>query len=359
MLDADEAASFDEAMRDDPELQKAYREISCITAAIAAASSTPAPPRTGQLERLQVRLGLNAAKRTNWLGISGWAAAAALTVIGVLERRTAPETSTASESVSALPSLAAIQGPADGSRAERNDPMPNSLPNDPAADDESVSASAAHQVKTITRIETKRLIQEIEVLRGKLESAQERDQKRFQAVDGMSWPIVMRMRPPSFGGSDLPSISKDLPELTSLLGDALAGNSGAVAAAEVASDLASSELGLRTYPLIEQATRGLELSGNPSAIPIYDAARDSGTLVVANLPEKRSDESYNLWVKTEDAEKPIHVGLLPDTAAAATESFDFSLGSVAIVPREFFLTKDAVGEPSAPTDANTVLQGPQ
>jgi uncharacterized membrane protein len=77
MLDSDEAAGFDEAMRQDPELRESFREMNVLCAAIAAASVTPLPPRAGQFERLQARLGLPSTKSVNWLGISGWAAAAA------------------------------------------------------------------------------------------------------------------------------------------------------------------------------------------------------------------------------------------------------------------------------------------
>jgi GrpB-like predicted nucleotidyltransferase (UPF0157 family) len=38
MLDADEASGFDDALRHDPELRDAYREMNSLSAAIAAAS---------------------------------------------------------------------------------------------------------------------------------------------------------------------------------------------------------------------------------------------------------------------------------------------------------------------------------
>ena len=44
MLDADEAAAFDEAMRHDPVLQSAYFEMDRLSAAIATPSPLPSSP---------------------------------------------------------------------------------------------------------------------------------------------------------------------------------------------------------------------------------------------------------------------------------------------------------------------------
>jgi hypothetical protein len=105
---------------------------------------------------------------------------------------------------------------------------------------------------------------------------------------------------------------------------------------------------------IEQTTA----SPLPTAVPIYDAARDAGTLVVNNLPKTNEGETYNLWVTTGQGAEPIYVGSLPASNSRGTDSFDFSLGSTAILPSGFLLTKDLKDKPSAPTTANTVLQGP-
>ena len=101
------------------------------------------------------------------------------------------------------------------------------------------------------------------------------------------------------------------------------------------------------------------VEATPSAIPIYDSARDSGTLVVSNLQPASGGEAYNLWVTIEDGKKPIHVGRLPEAMARGADSFDFSLGSTAIVPTGFYLTRDPRGKSTAPSGANTVLQGPR
>jgi len=97
---------------------------------------------------------------------------------------------------------------------------------------------------------------------------------------------------------------------------------------------------------------------HPSAVPIYDAARDSGTLVVSNLPPAEAGAVYNLWVTGDSGGQPSYVGSLPQRSASGGDSFDFSLGSTSVLPTGFLLTKDPAGTPATPSQANTVLEGP-
>ncbi|RPJ32941.1 MAG: hypothetical protein EHM17_11960, partial [Verrucomicrobiaceae bacterium] len=99
-------------------------------------------------------------------------------------------------------------------------------------------------------------------------------------------------------------------------------------------------------------------SGPPTAVPIYDAARDAGTLVVSNLPPAGEGQVYNLWVITTIGARPVYIGSLPESSAAGADSFDFSLGSSMVLPAGFLLTLDPANSPAHPTEANTVLQGP-
>jgi hypothetical protein len=343
MLDADEAAGFDAAMRHDPELRNAYREMECLSAAVAAIATVPVVPRAGQLERLHLRLGLNPSKRTNWLGISGWAAAAVLTAILLLDRdparanpgreitRIQPTKSSVAPRVVPVP-------PLESSDAEE----PNVANQTDSQATTSPVTTADLEVKAIVKVETKRLIQEIEVLRDRLEGFQERDRKRFEAVAGMAWPVVMRMRPPGAIAEihDGLALRKEEPPITTMLGDALA---GAMADPE----------SLRTFDKIPAPTE-------PSAIPIYDPARDAGTIVInGDLPAKAAGESYQLWVMTEQGGSPIYVGTLPESNTQGADIFDFSLGSTTTVPSSFVLTKGAQGNPTAPSKNNTVLEGPR
>lgn len=343
MLDADEAAGFDESMRQDPELRNAWRKMNCLSAAIAAATVTPIAPRPGQLERLQTRLGLNASRSTNWPAITGWAAAAALTLILVLDDRAQISTSrndlaatptTRGTTPAVAPSL--IEAPAGDVTAP-----PEKNVSTPPPESSRIAAAQENEIRTIAKVETKRLIQEIEVLREKLEGAQKRDQRRFEAVPGMSWPIVMTMGPPladNAKGEAVFAMVGDGPTLTNVIGDALAGNG--------------------YIPPFEPSGKSTTPTVAPSAIPIYDAARDVGTLVT-NLPRTNADEPYILWVQTENSDTPVLVGQLPASDVPGADSFDFSLGKTAVVPTGFILTKGAEGKAEPPSSSNTVLLGPR
>ena len=347
MLDADEAASFDEAMRDDPELRIAYRDMNGLSAAVAAAIVTPITPRAGQIERLQSRLELNASRRPNWLGITGWAAAAAVTVILVVDRKPTHQTASAANTPSAL----GVKQPLQTGNNDSPERLPEKHTNDSSTEPDASNSgpnaglitTQENSIKTIAMEESQRLTQEIETLRGKLEEALTRDQKRFETVPGMAWPIIMTMSPPGSARAPdaLSNLSENAPPLTSIIGDALAG-----AATTPAADSVSRSDG-------STAAQGL-----PSAIPIYDTARHTGTLVVSNLPATNPDERYNLWVNIENEGHPTLVGQLPASNTAGTEPYDFSLGSTTIIPTGFILTKDPVGKPSNPTTANTILLGP-
>ena len=346
MLDADEATGFDEAMQHDPELRAAYREMDSLATAVAVVATVPVAPRAGQLERLHARLGLNVSKHTNWLGISGWAAAAALTMVLVIEKQSSKAVTVvanpSTETRISNPKIATTTAPA----VQANEPEPDeqqTARQDDSPSDAVLITGSDIESKPIVKVETKRLIQEIEVLRDKLETIQERDRKRFEPIAGMAWPIVMRMMPPGTiadSSNDLLA-DNETPPMTAILGDAL-----------TASNMAGApHFNIRAA---EQAAP----AGKPSAIPIYDAARDTGTLVVSNLPAKLETERYNLWVKTDEGGAPVYVGRLPESNNVGTEPFDFSLGSTGIVPSGFVLTRDGQGDPVIPTAANTVLQGP-
>lgn len=345
MLDADAAAGFDEAMRRDPELKNAYREMECLTAAVAAATTRPVAPRTGQLERLHLRLGLNVSHHTNWLGISGWAAAVVLTAIlvfqhGPAHRDLTAKTPSASPTtthhqIETLPSQPQVQNPQDEpiAAAESTDDRPNSGGSDEAAPQDLAQNG---EVKTIVKVETRRLIQEIEVLRDKLEDFKERDRQRFEPVAGMAWPIVMRMTRPK---DATPLSSALLPEqedptITAMLGDAMT-------AANRVSTLTDTVM------------------AEPSAIPIYDPARQTGTLYVTNLEPTQDNEDYYLWADTKKNGKPSLLGKLPKSnTRRGGESFDFNMASTSEIPSGFTLTKDRHGVPAPPSATNTILRGP-
>lgn len=380
ILDADEAAAFDEAMRSDPELRNAYREIESISAAIATVSTTPVKPRAGQLEQLHLRLGLNTPKRTNWAAISGWGAAAVLTFfLGFNQATFHKEQTVVKTTPQTLKSLPGAITKADRARNERGKATAHdeAIP-EPIADDGALSSTQEEEVMVAETVEDKRLIQEIDVLRGQLKSLELRDKKRLEPVPGLAWPVIVRMSPPGSTPGPIASLTVpgEEPPITAILGDALGGNDALASNDQGTSDrLVSKDGRMPTGPTIVTTaglgTGGIDKGGaktaelpiaevQPSAMPIYDAARDKGTFFVSNLPATGEQESYNLWVQNEPGGKPVYVGRLPKSGFHAADSYDFSLGSVGVLPTGFILTRDPDQAASlSPSDANTVLQGPR
>ena len=318
MLAPDEATRFDDALRHDPVLRNARLEMDRLAAAIAATSAIPLDPRPGQLERLQSRVGHGPPKSaTFWLAVSGWSTAAVLAVLvillitGIIGPHAAspaarnPSTGASATSPAGGPGSNGIVRTAPGQSRPTGNPALSGI----------TRPNKETDAKSPTKVETKRLNQEIEVLRENLEKFQSRDRVLFEAVPGVAFPMVMTMNPPGLAAEDPAVFAKndERSPLATLLGDAL---TSLTATAD-------------TPP---RAADAPALPEHPTAIPIYDAARDLGSLVVSNLPPVADGESYNLWVTTQNSGHPIYVGSLPDSSAAGADSFDFTLGSTMILP---------------------------
>lgn len=351
ILDADETAGFDEAARLDPELKKAVRDIESIAATVAVVSTAPVMPRAGQLERLQMRLGIQTPKKTNWAAISGWAAAIALAGIFTISRteKSQPPIADAPSVTPPAPTVETLTLPAEQPVVITPE---RAIPNQPNFQTIVEATVVAQQIVQETT-DTRRLIQEIDVLRDQLEHYARRDQERFSPVQGMAWPIVMRMIPPDMQSDVIAAISSNEEEtpLTTVLGDTMLNNG------QLTDEIAARAV-LDKEP--EQSMGGATLPPMPMAVPIYDTARDTGTLIVHNLPSTAEGESINLWVETDKGKKAIYVGKLPKgNPATAAESFDFNLGSMGVVPSAFILTKDNVDLPTEPEASNVILQGPR
>jgi hypothetical protein len=277
------------------------------------------------------------------LAVAGWAAAFVLTVLlalhlsGIIDRW---------DNGGSAPAGAAAP-PVDAGTP------PKPVSNNPVASTENPAEPGAGvagkepEVKSAVKVETKRLNQEIEVLRENLEKFQHRDRVLFEAVPGMALPIVMTMNPPGVGLEDPATLAKneEHASITALLGDALTTLTGAAAATAL-------------DPAAERLADEGRFPKHPTAIPIYDSARDSGTMVVSNLPPAAEGEVYNLWVTTATGGRAVYVGSLPESSASGADSFDFSLGSTMVLPSGFVLTRDPQNAPASPSEANTVLQGP-
>jgi hypothetical protein len=356
MLDADESAIFDEAMRHDPVLRSAYLEMDRLSAAIAAASTTPIEPKAGQLERLQTRLNLTPSRRAYlWLAISGWAAAAVLALLLVLNRTNGPGPSSGESATARNPDIPATapnatpENPLASAATNISNSPPGTNPSAGSPGTANPESATEQDGKTAIKVETKRLVQEIEVLRDNLEKFQQRDRVLFEPVPGMALPIVMRMTPPGLGKDETLALEKTDDHhspITAMLGDALRGMT--------ATNIGTQDLNSKNLAQPDATQAPVQ----PTAIPIYDAARDSGTLVVSNLPPAETGKVYNLWVTTSTGAQPIYVGSLPESSASGADSFDFSLGSNMVLPSGFVLTKDPLDSPANPTENNTVLEGP-
>jgi hypothetical protein len=170
----------------------------------------------------------------------------------------------------------------------------------------------------------------------------------------------MTMLPPGENPEDALASANDETRspLTAMLGDALATIARGTAAESAATSIDDAAAGDAATAEPEFPMPAGLTDGQPAAIPIYDAARDAGTLVVSNLPALDQGQAYHLWVTTSAADRPIYVGSLPESSASGSDTFDFSLGSSMVLPSGFVLTKDPPGNPAAPGETNTVLQGP-
>jgi len=344
MLDADEAGAFDEAVRLDPELKKVVEELNELTAAVAVVSVSPVTPRPGEIDRLRARLGFPVHRHFHWIAWSGWAAAALLALLLVIQKQPGGSRS----AVAVHSGKMEVAPPVVTTRASIPTEVVVETPAIPPAEPPMVAGNEVGPV----RVETKRLIQEIEVLRGQLANFQKRDRERFSPVPGVAWPIVMTMRPPGFSLEGDPAAIS----LSTVLGDALAGREsffGGKLSPPETDPLVGTDPSIVDSTLVPETVTPI-----PTAIPIYDSARDAGTLVVGNLPPLEANDAYNLWVRTNDAANPVYVGRLPETVAAGADALDFSLGSTGIVPSGFILTRDADGPPTTPVSGNTILQGP-
>lgn len=322
MLDGDEAASFDEATKHDPALKMACKEMEFLSAAIAVATSQPVVPQAGQLEKLHLRLGLNQARRTNWLGISGWAAAAALTLILLSHRTPQPERSVVKNFSIPNPSTSqrilptpANPAPAFESPSTKELTAENTTPQNLGGPPKTKSSSSE---RILAKVEPRQLIQKIEVLQEKITQLQNREQQRLAVVPDMAWPIVMRMRPPrATTAKDNDIVALQQPTLTETLADALAAANdstppetiGAVAAKKSKEQpvLASND------PLSETV---------PSIYSIFNPATGTGQLVANGLPTPEEGQTPILVANTTGGS--FNVGTIP-LNGSAKQQFDFTL----------------------------------
>jgi hypothetical protein len=346
MLDAEESAAFDDALRENADLRDAYREMNALAAAVAVSQVKPLQTRAGDFERLQTRLGLLRQRPVNWLGISGWAIAASLALLLVVSHRPLVE---AGGTTAQVPTGASgTTGPATDATAEnQTERIPAKSEDTLAASGTTAGTAEETEANTPRKVETMRLIQEISVLREKLEKVAKRDQRRFEIVPGRSWPVMMTMAPPPSSEEEEESatVPEDTVALTSRVADALAG--------------ISSITGDPSASFAPDETAAASATAAAAAIPIYDPVTDEGAIVVAGLPEPEEDMGNFLWVATETSDVPVLVGQLPPNESRQAVSIDFELGTKGILPTAFILTTGEIANPGAPSAKNTILIGPR
>lgn len=191
------------------------------------------------------------------------------------------------------------------------------------------------------REQQRSLIQEIETLRKEVALLATRDQERLVAQNGISWPIIMKLTAP--GNDPQAAVIKD-PILAAIFDSNLPAGEHALPAENA-----------RTSDANKTALPDPTL---PSAVPIYDPARDSGQLIVSNLNPPEPGKAYFLWMQNDQTTQPVLVGTLPDHLASS-ETFHFRLGALGLIPERFLITQDLQQAPSAPDSSNTILLGPE
>lgn len=328
MLDADEATSFDEAVKTDPALKMACQEMDFLSAAIAVSSSVPITPKAGQLEKLHLRLGLNQPRRTNWLGISGWAAAAVLTLVLFSQRVPHFQKSTAKASEPSQHSALKIATRRAMSPVTEDSPIavPQAQsPTQETSEGPSKTKSSGSD-RSYAVVEYRHLIQKIEVLQEKVEQLQSRERQRLEVKPDVAWPIVMRMRPPQATAEKDNDILAE-PSLTETLGDALAANNDKEPVPSIGT----------TDPKKEKETRLANNDPLPETTPIsiYDPATGKGMLV-ADLPAP--EEGTTLTLVADTADGPYVVGTIPSNGKAS-QKLDYELPA-AMIPLGMSVTRE-------------------
>lgn len=341
MLDADESSAFDDAARQDPALKQASREIDQLAASIALATTRPVVPSAGHLERIRIRLALpNEERMPRWLGLSGWAAAASLALLLFWQAsRPSPDggqmmAGVREDSPSGHRRVNTVFPPNGAESAAQGSPRSHD-----AADPAVTKTGESSQV---VRRETERLAREIAMLQGQLMSHEQRERSLFRALPGVAMPVIMKMTPPGVVSDPDPALAMNDSPVSQLFTSRQESSNNQDGG--LTSDAAAAS-GPASPPV-------------PGAIPIYDAARDAGTLVLSNLPPAPDGWEYNLWVRAKAGDAPVRVGILPDAGTSPSESFDFSLGKEQVVPVGFILTQDPRNQPGIPNQGNTVLEGP-
>lgn len=317
-----------------PQSRQKQKLLNIIATVVAVDQSCPMCPSTGSLDIIHRKISHRSAMTVKqrlfvW---SGWAAAAAVTLFIFIRPSSHPDDiltkNNAGTSTNSKPSL-----PYQSQDHSLLDSVNNNANH--ASRTENNNASTPHEKSRSIRDQQRSLIQKIETLRNEVALLKSRDTERLIAQNGVTWPIIMKLTSP---GTDPAAAFVQNPILGAML------NQDSLTDASFEGENAKTAA----------TTPDLTI---PSAVPIYDPARDIGQLLVNNLSPQTEGQAYFLWVQSDNAPQPVLVGTLPDTIGNS-EMFDFKLGSTGIIPDQFLITQDTALSPQIPNSSNTVLQGP-
>ncbi len=314
-----------------PQSRQKQELLNLVATVVAVDNSCPMRPSAGSLDvihrKISHRSSMSVKQRLFvW---SGWAAAAAVTLFVIIR----PSFNPVDELTENNAGTSTISKPYQQQDNSLLDSANNNA--DHTSPTENNNASTPHDKNRSMREQQRSLIQKIENLRNEVALLASRDTERLIAQNGVTWPIIMKLTTP---GSDPATAIVQNPILGAMLNQ------------DSLTDESIEGENVKTAPLTPDLTI-------PSAVPIYDPARDIGQLLVNNLSAQVEGQAYFLWVQSDNAQQPVLVGTLPDTLGNSG-TFDFKLGSTGIVPDQFLITQDTVLSPQIPNSSNTVLQGP-
>jgi hypothetical protein len=326
--------------------ERRYLELADeVSAVIAVENSQPLRPQGKTLKAIHNAISLHHPKSITQMlySSSGWAAAAAMAMILFLnQQNSTPSSSHLAGSATAPASPRPTTGEnvtASPSRDEKiaaADPSASILENEHAG----ATTSAAKTILPENLDGQRKLIQEIETLREKVADLTSRDSVRMAIRSGVSWPVIMKLTSPNVNAE---AVVVQNPLLGAFLEPDRA--VARIDSEETSTPQTTDEPVVTPDPTL------------PSAIPVYDPARDLGQILLNNVAPVEEGQSLNLWVVYDGAATPQQVGTFPGGIKDG-ETISFQLGSKGMIPRDFIITQDAQNAATLPNESNILLSNP-
>lgn len=322
----------------DPRTRQRRDLSDLVSAVVALDNSARVKPQKNSWQAISAKISSNQKTSRSfphpaWLG---WVAAAVIATFLLIDRSNRNGNSNVTRQPSGDVNQPQLSD--DQKRYEQSQLLPQVL-SDTNRNQHRLDPSGKPREMTQTLDPQRSLIQEIDTLRKQIAVLASRDAERLVPRQGIAWPIIMKLTAP---GTDPAAADVPYPLLGSLL--LFDVDYPAVPALSPPSAKAAAPRLVEKDPSL------------PSAVPIYDPARDAGLLVISNLDQPAEDKAYHLWVESDSSAQPVLVGTLPEHVVSS-ENFAFKLGAVGIIPDRFLVTQDSRHAPESPNQTNTVLQG--